>query len=99
VGSRRGRDGGHLLIKNPRSISFGQVLRLIDGPVAPLPCLSRTAYRPCDDCSDEATCGIRRVFGRAYEANLDVLEAMTLADALEEGAPPGNVNEGELAPA
>jgi len=82
-----------------RRDGFGQVLRLIDGPVAPLPCLSRTAYRPCDDCSDEATCGIRRVFGRAYEANLDVLEAMTLADALEEGAPPGNVNEGELAPA
>ena len=99
VGSRRGRDGGHLLIKDPGSIAFGQVLRLIDGPVAPLPCLSRTAYRRCDDCSDEATCGIRRVFGRAYEANLDVLEAMTLADALGEGAPPGEVNEGELAPA
>ena len=99
VGSRRGRDGGHLLIKNPATVNFGQVLRLIDGPVAPLPCLSRTAYRPCDDCSDEATCGIRRVFGRAYEANLDVLEAMTLADALEEGAPPGDVNKGELAPA
>lgn len=98
VGSRRGRDGGHLLIKDPGSVSFGQVLRLIDGPVAPLPCLSRTAYRRCGDCSDEATCGIRRVFGRAYEANLDVLEATTLADALGEGAPPGGLNEGELAP-
>lgn len=85
VGSRRGREGGHFLIKNPAAVTFGQVLRLIDGPVAPLPCLSRTAYRPCDDCSDEATCGIRRVFGRAYEANLDVLEATTIAHALAAG--------------
>jgi Rrf2 family protein len=91
VGSRRGREGGHFLIKNPATVSFGQALRLIDGPVAPLPCLSRTAYRPCDDCSDEATCGIRRVFGRAYEANLEVLETTTIAHALAEGA-------GELAP-
>ena len=91
VGSRRGRDGGHVLLKSPDAVSFGQVLRLIDGPVAPLPCLSRTAYRRCDDCSDEASCGLRRVFGRAYEANLEVLEVTTIADAIRDGA-------GDLAP-
>jgi Rrf2 family protein len=82
IGSRRGRDGGHHLIRDPAGIYFGPVLRLIDGPVAPLPCLSRTAYRRCDDCTDEATCEIREVFGRAYAAQLDVLERTSLADTL-----------------
>src|SRR5262249_28177445 len=83
VGSRRGRDGGHFLLKDPTGITFGQVLRLIDGPVAPLPCLSRTAYRRCADCADETRCDVRRVFGRAYDANLRVLEETSIADAAE----------------
>jgi Rrf2 family protein len=81
VGSRRGPEGGHFLIKDPAAITFGQVLRLIDGPVAPLPCLSRTAYRRCEDCTDEATCGVRKVFGEAYDATLEVLDRTTVADA------------------
>jgi Rrf2 family protein len=85
VASRRGRDGGHFLSKNPAQITFGEVLRLIDGPVAPLPCLSRTAYRRCRDCKDETTCELRQVFARAYDATLEVLERTTLADACREG--------------
>jgi Rrf2 family protein len=81
VGSRRGRDGGHFLLKDPADISFGEVLRLIDGPVAPLPCLSRTAYRRCHDCKDEKACVMRRGFGRAYDAQLHVLEQTSIADA------------------
>ncbi len=80
VASRRGRDGGHYLLKDPADISFGEVLRLIDGPVAPLPCLSRTAYRRCDDCKDENACVMRRGFGRAYDAQLQVLEQTSIAD-------------------
>jgi Rrf2 family protein len=86
VGSRRGRDGGHFLLKDPAKITLGQVLRLIDGPVAPLPCLSRTAYRRCDDCEYEAACGLRRVFGQAYEATLEVLERLSIAEARAAGA-------------
>jgi Rrf2 family protein len=88
VGSRRGRDGGHYLIRAPADIYFGPVLRLIDGPVAPLPCLSRTAYRRCEDCLDEDACEIRRVFGDAYAAQLDVLERTSLADSLGAGLVP-----------
>jgi Rrf2 family protein len=91
VGSRRGRDGGHFLLKDPAKITLGQVLRLIDGPVAPLPCLSRTAYRRCDDCVDEAACGLRRVFGQAYDATLQVLERLSIADA---GSPPSAIGNG-----
>ena len=82
ITSRRGRDGGYVLIKPPESVSIGEVLRMIDGPIAPLPCLSRRAYHPCDDCRDEARCRIRRVFGDLYAAYLLMLESLTLADLL-----------------
>jgi Rrf2 family protein len=82
VASRRGREGGHFLARDPAHISFGEVLRLIDGPVAPLPCLSRTAYHPCHDCKNEASCVVRRGFSRAYDATLEVLERTSIADAL-----------------
>lgn len=86
VASRRGREGGHFLLKDPADISFGEVLRLIDGPVAPLPCLSRTAYRRCHDCRSEASCVMRRGFGRAYNATLEVLERTSIADALADNS-------------
>jgi Rrf2 family protein len=88
VGSRRGREGGYTLIKDPNAISFGQVLRLIDGPVAPLPCLSRTAYRRCDDCADESRCELRRVFGRIYDAQVELLDSTSIGDALADGVTP-----------
>src|SRR3712207_226863 len=61
VHSKRGRYGGYSLLKPPSEITFGKVIRIIDGPIAPLPCLSRTAYRRCEDCADEKSCAIRRV--------------------------------------
>ena len=82
VASRRGRTGGYELIKAPEEIMFGEVLRLIDGPIAPLPCLSKTAYRRCDDCQDEGSCEIRHVFERVTLATRAVLDSTTLADSL-----------------
>jgi Rrf2 family protein len=84
IASRRGRDGGYVLIKPPESVSIGEVLRMIDGPIAPLPCLSRKAYHPCDDCRDEAACRIRKVFGDLFAAYLLMLESLTLADLLRD---------------
>jgi Rrf2 family protein len=86
VHSKRGRYGGYGLLKDPRQITFGQIMRIIDGPLAPLPCLSRMAYRRCEDCHDEENCEIRRVFARAYEATAQILDRTTLADALAQGA-------------
>lgn len=82
VMSRRGRAGGYVLLRAPDKITFGEVLRLIDGPIAPLPCLSKIAYRRCSDCADEGTCEIRHVFARVAEATRDVLDRTTLADAV-----------------
>ena len=83
VESRRGRLGGYVLARAPEKITFGEVLRLIDGPVALLPCLSKIAYRRCADCADEKTCEIRHVFARVADATRDVLDKTTLADAVK----------------
>src|SRR5262245_12675229 len=80
VHSRKGRGGGYTLAKNPDNVTLASVIRVIDGPIAPVPCLSRTAYRRCDGCKDEATCGVRQVLRDAYAASVSVLESVTLAD-------------------
>lgn len=89
VQSRRGRNGGYSLLKDPRDITIGQIMRIIDGPQAPLPCLSRMAYRRCEDCQDEESCGIRRVFAKAYDATARVLDSTTLYETvmMEAGRP------------
>lgn len=88
VRSRRGRLGGYELLLPANEITFGEILRLIDGPVALLPCLSKVAYRRCNDCSDEATCEVRRVFEQVALATRQVLDRTTLAHALERGELP-----------
>lgn len=80
--SRRGKAGGYLLAHKPNAITFGEILRLIDGPVAPLPCLSKTAYSRCADCIREDECEVRQVFARVAEATRTVLDNTTLADAI-----------------
>jgi Rrf2 family protein len=80
--SRRGKNGGYALLRPAKNITFGEVLRIIDGPIAPLPCLSKMAYRKCDDCEAEATCEVRRVLARVADATRAVLDSTTLADAI-----------------
>ena len=82
--SRRGKLGGYVMLRPADTISFGEVLRIFEGPLAPLPCLSRNSYRRCDDCESEARCEIRREFARSYEASRQVLDSRTIADALHE---------------
>ena len=83
--SKRGRNGGYALARAPAEISFGEVVRIVDGPLASVLCVSRTAYRRCDDCRDEATCAVRRVFGRVRDATAAILDDHTLADAVRRG--------------
>jgi len=82
VRSQRGRQGGYLLGRSPQDISFADIIRETDGPLALSPCVSTTAYHKCDDCDDEATCAIRKVLLAARDATASVLEARTLASAL-----------------
>ena len=82
ISSKRGREGGYLLIKDPRLIAVSEVLRLVDGPIAPLACLSRRAYKRCDDCKNKDTCMIRNVFGDLFAGYLLLIESITLADLM-----------------
>lgn len=88
--SRRGKSGGYTMLRPADTVTFGEVLRLFEGPLAPLPCLSRQSYRRCDDCESEVSCELRREFGRAYDASRKVLDSRTLADAIadDEGVGP-----------
>jgi Rrf2 family protein len=81
VTSRRGKFGGYVLSRPPAEVSFAQVIRIIDGPLALAPCVSRTAFRKCDDCPDMATCSLREALLRARDATSDVLDSYSLADA------------------
>jgi Rrf2 family protein len=80
VRSRKGRGGGYFLAVAPAKIAIAAVIRVLDGPLAPVPCLSRTSYQRCEGCRDEATCGVRLVFQDMYEASVKILESTTLAD-------------------
>lgn len=83
VASRRGKFGGYLLSRPATEISFAEVIRLVDGPLALAPCVSRTAFRRCEDCRDLATCSLREALLRARDATAAVLEGYSLADAVE----------------
>jgi Rrf2 family protein len=80
--SKKGKGGGYFLGKNPDSITLGQVIRILDGPLAPLPCVSQIAYRKCDECEDEATCGIRIVMKEVRDATARILDSASLAAVL-----------------
>jgi len=78
--SKKGKGGGYYLGKSPEQISFGQVIRILDGPLAPLPCVSLTAYQRCEECKDEVTCGIRMVMKELRDSTARILDGMSLAD-------------------
>jgi Rrf2 family protein len=80
LSSRKGRGGGYLLARRPEDVTVAAVLRALDGPIAPVPCLSRTAYQRCAECPNEASCGVRLVLREAHAASVEVLERTTIAD-------------------
>jgi Rrf2 family protein len=78
--SKKGKGGGYALARPPETINVGEIVRLIDGPIAPLPCVSKTAYMRCEECRDERTCGIRLVMKNVRDATASILDATSIAD-------------------
>lgn len=78
--TKRGRHGGYMLTRSASDISVGQVVRALDGPIAPIPCVSQSAYIRCDECKDETTCGIRLVMKQVRDATARILDTTSLAD-------------------
>jgi Rrf2 family protein len=87
VESTRGATGGYRLARPADLITFGEVIRLTDGPLALLPCASRNFYKRCEDCADEAACALRQVMARVRNEVSVILDRTTLTDALR-GADP-----------
>ncbi|MBI3218324.1 MAG: Rrf2 family transcriptional regulator [Bacteroidetes bacterium] len=77
--SKKGKGGGYYLIKDPAEVNLMQVMRLIDGPIALLPCVSLNYYERCDECRNEKTCGIRNSLIQVRDETLKILGGSTLA--------------------
>jgi Rrf2 family protein len=80
--SKKGKGGGYLLSRAPATISIGELLRALDGPLALLPCVSQSAYRRCDECIDEMTCGIRSVMKEVRDRTAEILDGTSLEDLI-----------------
>jgi Rrf2 family protein len=81
VTSIRGPKGGYTLARDPASISFGEIVRIMEGPIALVPCASVNFYAKCGDCHDEATCAIRRAFAIVRDQSSAILEGISLTEA------------------
>ena len=98
VGSRRGVGGGVFLIKSPKEITLGQIIRILDGPLAPIACVSQTAYQKCEDCphAETTTCPIQRIMLDVRNAIASVLDHYSLEDfvfAKKEGYVQGKLSK------
>ncbi len=79
VRSQKGPQGGYYLARSPHQITLAEVIRLLDGPLAPVSCVSEVAYEPCG-CPDMETCGLRRVMKEVRDTVAGMMESTTLAD-------------------
>ncbi len=80
LGSKKGKGGGYYLIKDPSEIRMTSVMRVLEGPIAMVPCVSLNFYEPCDDCPDEAACSVHKLMLMVRDSALAVYRNHTLAD-------------------
>lgn len=80
--SKKGKGGGYFLADNPKKTTLAKAIRIIEGPIALLPCVSLNFYEKCENC-DEKTCGLNKVMAATRDATLKVLEKRTLSDLID----------------
>ncbi len=80
LGSKKGKGGGYYLIKDPKEVLMTDVMRVLEGPIAMVPCVSLNFYEKCDDCPDEKLCSVNKLMLKVRDANLAVYRNSTLAD-------------------
>lgn len=80
LGSKKGKGGGYYLLRDPKNITVASLIRILEGPIALLPCVSLNFYEKCDDCKTEEECSLHRVMIEVRDSTLKVLENRTLAD-------------------
>ncbi len=82
LGSKKGKGGGYYLIKDPKDILMTSVMRVLEGPIALVPCVSLNFYEKCDDCPDENTCSVNKLMLQVRDSALEVYRSNTLADLI-----------------
>jgi Rrf2 family protein len=82
--SKKGPGGGYQLSRPPSTITIGSLIRIMEGPLAPLPCASETAFRPCDECGDIESCGTRIIMRQVRDAIANVLDRTTLSELIRQ---------------
>lgn len=80
LGSKKGKGGGYYLLKDPKEIKMSDIIRLLEGPIAMLPCVSLNFYEKCDDCPDETKCTVHSLMIEVRDSTLKVLRNKSLAD-------------------
>ena len=88
LASRKGRTGGYQLLRSPDDVNLAEVMRLIDGPIASLPCASYKYYERCNECNDETTCGIRKVFFELRNESVRILKNASLSNIIDRESAP-----------
>lgn len=81
--SKKGKGGGYYLYKKPEDVNLVEIIRLIDGPISLLPCVSLNYYEPCEECRNEKVCGIRDAFTGVRDETLRILSKSTLAQIVK----------------
>jgi len=82
LGSKKGKGGGYYLIKDPKEVLMTDVMRVLEGPISMVPCVSLNFYEKCDDCPDENSCSVNKLMLKVRDANLSVYRNSTLADVI-----------------
>lgn len=80
--SKKGKGGGYFLNKPANDITIASIIRVLDGPIALLPCVSLNYYQKCEDCIDEESCSLNRVMVKVRDKTLKVLESQSLSDLI-----------------
>ena len=80
LGSKKGKGGGYYLLKEPSDIYMVDIMRILEGPIAPVACVSLNYYEKCDDCPDESKCSLNKLMTKVRDANLKVFRNTTLED-------------------
>lgn len=83
LASKKGKGGGYFLLKSPNDVNMADVMRLFDGPIALLPCVTHKYYQKCEECKDEESCGIRSVFLEVRNQTVDLLKKATLTEIMK----------------
>jgi Rrf2 family protein len=82
LGSKKGKGGGYYLLKDPKDIKMSSIMRILEGPIAMVPCVSLNFYEKCDDCPDENACAVHNLMIEVRDSTLNIFNNRSLADLI-----------------